>query len=393
MFLKNWFGKRESVNPFHATHTKTPRPVSNVDLRVERLDDRLAPHAGLWTSFESGLGQFGVISPQLSTTSQVATSFELIAQPSAYSGGEAQFLLVVFDANNRPVKNYTGTIHFSSTDASASLPADYTFAASDHGRHRFTATLTTEGSQTITATDTTTVTVTGNAKIQVAPAQVATHLYVSVERAAFVGAETRVIVAALDASNHPVTTYTGTVSLTSSDSGAALPKDYTFSASDHGIHVLTITPSVAGSLTVTVTDTKTATIVGSATTTVNAAQVVTKLFSFVRPVAKVGSQVTLFVVALDANNRPVTNYTGTVHFTSTDATATLPADFTFTAGDHGWKSFKVTLGTTGQQTITATDTTTATFVASSTVTVIDTFHLPGFGKFFGGGIKVDGWDR
>src|SRR5262249_18501349 len=48
-------------------------------------------------------------------------------------------------------------------------------------------------------------------------------------------------------------------------------------------------------------------------------------------------------------------YTGKVHFTSTDAAAVLPADYTFVAGDNGIHSFNVTLKTGGSQTVTVTD--------------------------------------
>ena len=47
-----------------------------------------------------------------------------------------------------------GTIHFSSTDPQATLPADYTFTAGDAGVHVFSSTLKTAGSQTITAAET-----------------------------------------------------------------------------------------------------------------------------------------------------------------------------------------------------------------------------------------------
>ncbi|HWS16978.1 MAG TPA: hypothetical protein VN223_03150, partial [Candidatus Elarobacter sp.] len=50
--------------------------------------------------------------------------------------------------------NYAGTVHFTSSDTQAILPADYTFLSSDAGFHQFTFTLKTLGSQTITATDT-----------------------------------------------------------------------------------------------------------------------------------------------------------------------------------------------------------------------------------------------
>lgn len=56
---------------------------------------------------------------------------------------------------------YRGTIHFTSSDASASLPNDYTFTGADHGSHVFMVAAATAGSQSITATDTVTAILTG----------------------------------------------------------------------------------------------------------------------------------------------------------------------------------------------------------------------------------------
>ena len=49
--------------------------------------------------------------------------------------------------------NYTGTVHFASTDGAAMLPADYTFTANDHGFHVFTGTLNTVGPRMISVVD------------------------------------------------------------------------------------------------------------------------------------------------------------------------------------------------------------------------------------------------
>jgi hypothetical protein len=65
------------------------------------------------------------------------------------------------------------------------------------------------------------------------------------------------------------------------------------------------------------------------------------------------------VIAQDASGHTATGYTGTVHFTSTDAIALLPQDYTFVTGDAGIRTFAVTLKTAGDQTITATDLTTS----------------------------------
>ena len=67
------------------------------------------------------------------------------------------------DAFGNTATGYTGTVHFTSSDAQATLPADYTFTAGDTGVHTFTATLKTAGTQSLTATDTVDSSITGSA--------------------------------------------------------------------------------------------------------------------------------------------------------------------------------------------------------------------------------------
>lgn len=79
---------------------------------------------------------------------------------------------------------------------------------------------------------------------------------------------------------------------------------------------------------------------------------------------------TPFVVTMTAKN-PAGNkgadiaYVGKVHFTSSDLSAALPADFTYVTGDQGSASFAVTLNGVGSQTITATDTLNGNIVGTS----------------------------
>ena len=63
--------------------------------------------------------------------------------------------LTVEDAYGNVVTGYTGTVHFSSTDSTATLPPNYTFTAADAGAHTFTnkTTLKKKGTQTLTFTD------------------------------------------------------------------------------------------------------------------------------------------------------------------------------------------------------------------------------------------------
>jgi uncharacterized repeat protein (TIGR01451 family) len=82
-------------------------------------------------------------------------------------------------------------------------------------------------------------------------------------------------------------------------------------------------------------------------------------------------------LAIQSSVAPFTlqGYTGTVHFTSADPQAVLPADYTFVAGDAGTHVFSVTLGTLGDQTITVTDTHSSGFNGTTTVNVNTTPDL------------------
>jgi Galactose oxidase, central domain len=80
-----------------------------------------------------------------------------------------------------------------------------------------------------------------------------------------------------------------------------------------------------------------------------------------------GLVVQVTVTALSASNSAATNYTGTVHLTSSDTRAVLPADSVLT---NGTGTFAVTLFTASVQTVTATDTGMASITGvSSPITV------------------------
>src|SRR5262249_51875403 len=90
------------------------------------------------------------------TVNAAAASKFLITAPSAVTAGVPFSLtLTVKDAYGNVVTGYTGTIRFTSTDSSATLPPSYTFTATDQGMHTFTGLIPRKkGKQTITITDT-----------------------------------------------------------------------------------------------------------------------------------------------------------------------------------------------------------------------------------------------
>jgi hypothetical protein len=96
-----------------------------------------------------------------------ATHFKVSAPASATAGTHFKITVTAKTAGNQLDALYTGTIHFTSSDGSAVLPANYTFTLRDAGSHTFTVTLNTAGSQTITATDTHTGSIKGKATVTV----------------------------------------------------------------------------------------------------------------------------------------------------------------------------------------------------------------------------------
>jgi hypothetical protein len=76
------------------------------------------------------------------------------------------------------------------------------------------------------------------------------------------------------------------------------------------------------------------------------------------------------LTAEDAYGNVATGYSGTVHFSSSDSTATLPANYTFTASDAGVRTFTgLILRKRGKQTVTVTDTLNGGLTATDTISV------------------------
>lgn len=95
------------------------------------------------------------------------------------------------------------------------------------------------------------------------------------------------------------------------------------------------------------------------------------VFSMPAPAGGAGPAVPfhMTLTVKNSSNGTLTNYRGTVHFTSGDPGAVLPADYTFTTADAGVHTFPFTLSLLGNQTITVTDTHSSGFTGTTTVNV------------------------
>ncbi|HJV08709.1 MAG TPA: hypothetical protein VJ653_03485, partial [Acidimicrobiales bacterium] len=254
---------------------------------------------------------------------------------------------------------FRGTIHFTSTDPGATLPADYTFTAADNGDHTFTNGLryATPGNQSVSAADTATPALRGDTAAVLVYAKTTTYFEVGAPTNANPGETFSVRVRARNDRNDVDTSYRGTIHFTSTDPAAVLPPDYTFTAADNGDHTFAgVAFAGAGNHSVAVNDTANATVRGRSSPT-RVGAVTSLAVDLFEESPTAGLPGTLRVTALTPTGATDTAYRGTVHLTSTDPGATLPADYTFTAADNGRHDFTgVVLATAGTQTIDGADT-------------------------------------
>jgi hypothetical protein len=297
------------------------------------------------------------------TTNVVIAHFAMHLPRGVTGGVPVTVQLVAMDAQNSAMSAYNGTANLTSSDGSITLPASVTF---QNGRASFQVTFGTPGPQTVTATDSVSSSPVGTATTYVAAPAVATHFIVYMTPGAITGTPVTVRVVPEDAQNHFVPNYTGTLNLSSSDTSATLPASITFQQGHANFFQVTF--ATPGQQTVTVTDSANVSLAGTATTNVAAPAVATHFVVHVRSGASIGAPATVVVVAEDAHNHFVANYTGTADLSSSDASATLRASVTF---EHGYARFQVTFTTLGQQTVTATDSVNSSLTGTATTNVID----------------------
>jgi hypothetical protein len=276
-------------------------------------------------------------------------------------------VVLALDQYGNVATSYTGTVHFASSDPQAALPADYTFTAADAGRHTFTATLNTVGTQTLSVADTANAAFSSQAQINVITVVPASFdLFAS--QTATAGAAQTYVLLALDSIGNVLTGYTGTVHLSSSDAKAVLPADYTFTAADGGIHDFTVTLKTAGTQSVSIADTEHPSVNASVSVAVAAGAVTHFLISAPTSVTQgVGFKIT--VSAVDDFGNVNAGYRGKVHLSGTDPKVG-PQDFTYSNNDNGNHVFSYTFNTLGLQTLTIVDTTNSSIVGSTTINVL-----------------------
>ena len=286
-----------------------------------------------------------VLSPITANGNDVATGVPLNVQAAAF-------------ANNVLNTGYTGTVAVTSTDSSATLPANYTFTADDHGVKLWKGGVTFQkpGAQTVTVTDTASGTVLGKQTFQVAAQAVGTLVWTTLPQTpAVAGSAFSATLTVQDASGHAITNYQRQVSFASSDANAVVPASVTFAASDAGVKTVQFTLKTAGSQSITASDAAVSSSPGDVTVTAAAAATLTATAG---ANFAAGAANSVQIKAYDAYGNLATGYRGTVGFTSTESgVSSLPDNYTFTATDAGQHNFaNVVFCSVGSATVTATDT-------------------------------------
>jgi len=283
----------------------------------------------------------------ISVTAAPASHFVVSAQSATVAGSNMLFTVVAEDQFNNTATGYSGTPTFTSTDTGAStvLPAPSALLS---GVGDFSATLTTVGTQTITATDAPN-SVSGTSNTITVTAAPATHFLVTATSTTIAGVPFLFTVTAETAANTTATSYTGTATFSTSDTGNRTLVWFP-SPLVSGVGVFSATLTTAGNQTLTATDGSITGTSGPITVTHN------QIYQFVvsAPGTAFGSVGFPFTVtAEDIYNNLDPGYPGIVKFTSSDTGAILPPHQSLVSGVG---TFSATLTTLGSQTLTASDT-------------------------------------
>ncbi|MDR3606704.1 MAG: Ig-like domain-containing protein [Oligoflexia bacterium] len=131
------------------------------------------------TSGSGGTGSLSVDQSGVLITAAAASTLSVTGFPSSVIAGSSNGLTVTaLDSYGNTATSYTGSVHFTSGDSQAVLPANYTFAGGDNGVHAFTGLILKTASTTaqITATDTGSSSITGSESPITVQAASADHL-------------------------------------------------------------------------------------------------------------------------------------------------------------------------------------------------------------------------
>ena len=298
-----------------------------------------------------------------------AVGFNVSAPQQLTAGAPLSVTVTAVDALGNPAPGFLGTVDFDdlAPGATASVfRGQYDFTTADAGRHTFLVSgLTSAGAHTLSvvAVGMPTATV----AVNVVPAALA-KFALSAPASIPAGTPFSFTVSPEDVFGNVETAYAGTVHFgaLSNDTQAVLPADYTFTALDAGLHTFGATlfkTTGAGMPLITAKDVATG-VSGFTNLFVTPLAPVALTMSIPLSPLTAGAQAGMVVSSIDIYGNQAPGYTGTVHFSTSDPQAILPADYTFTAADLGMHVFFPVLKTAGTQTLSVADTVIPAFAST-----------------------------
>lgn len=150
----------------------------------------------------------------------LATHFAVIAPAIAPAGAPVTFSVTALDELNNTATDYPGTVHFTSSDPVADLPADATLS---NGTGTFAATLKVAGDQTITASDFLMPQITGTSGPTDVNSATAVQFALITPSSVTSGTPFNFTVSAVDQFGNTDPSYAGAVQLSSNVGGDTLP--------------------------------------------------------------------------------------------------------------------------------------------------------------------------
>jgi protocatechuate 3,4-dioxygenase beta subunit len=292
---------------------------------------------------------------QVTVGSASAAAIKVVpATTTPAAGDQVAVTVTVLGNNGKPAPGFRGTVHMTSTDAKAVLPADFTFTAADAGVKQVMVMLKTAGGSTLTATEATgKANASGSASLTVQPAAAHSYQLDALPASATAGKPLSLTIRVFDVFGNLATSYGGQVRLVSTDPTDVLPPVSVFSA---GVQTVILEFTKTGNHIAQAQD------VASTLPSANTSSVAIGPAAAFRVGITQANQATTagtgeaFTTTLfDFFNNVVTNYTGTLHFAATDPNAVVPPDFPFGAGDAGTHSFSLTPKTAGNVTLAISD--------------------------------------
>ncbi|MBZ4421802.1 Ig-like domain-containing protein [Myxococcus sp. RHSTA-1-4] len=293
--------------------------------------------------------------------------------PPVRAGVPGTLTVIVFDRFDNVVRDYTGTVHFSSDDPAATLPADFAFTENEAGIGSFVdgVVLRTAGLRRITVVDTANAALTSSVTLEVVSSIVEYLALEGLPGDVTAGASNMLTLSARDRFGNIVTGYSGRVRFTSTDPQAVLPEDFTFEpARDAGLHEFPVTLRSSGLQSITVEEQGFGSRNVTVSTRVAPAAVARMTLELSTTTPAAGQAVDATVTLLDAFGNRASGYRGTVGFqVSGDAQATLPGNYPFTEADAGRHIFSVTFAAVRDSVLVVEETAGAPLRAEAPVSV------------------------